>query len=250
MPSYLIAGGTKGIGKAFTKSVLATDNEVTLLARNASDDPDLVSEKLTFLETDFSDTASIDETSKKLAHANFNYILFFQRFRGDSSQDSWEGEIQVSLNATRTLIEQFAANMQPSEDNAIVVIGSSASRFVSTEQDLSYHIAKGALEQLVRYYSVQLGPQKVRINAISTGAVIKKESSQFYKEGHYAHDLYQSIVPLGRMGHADDITNLANFLCSPQASFLTGQNIFLDGGLSAVWHESLALKLRPEANRS
>ena len=58
-------------------------------------------------------------------------------------------------------------------------------------------------------------------------------------------DLYKRITPLGRMCTASDIADVVMFLCGPESSFITGQNLVVDGGLSLRWHESLARDLGP-----
>jgi NAD(P)-dependent dehydrogenase (short-subunit alcohol dehydrogenase family) len=56
--------------------------------------------------------------------------------------------------------------------------------------------------------------------------------------------LYREIIPLGRMGTTQDVANAIAFLCSPAASFINGHNLYVDGGLSVVWPETLARKLK------
>jgi NAD(P)-dependent dehydrogenase (short-subunit alcohol dehydrogenase family) len=53
-------------------------------------------------------------------------------------------------------------------------------------------------------------------------------------------DVYERLVPLRRMGQAEDSSNALNFLCSEQASFINGQSLFIDGGVSVVWPEEVA----------
>ena len=55
--------------------------------------------------------------------------------------------------------------------------------------------------------------------------------------------MYKKIVPLQRMGNADEIADVALFLCSSLSRYVNGQNIYVDGGLSAVWQESVALSI-------
>ncbi len=55
--------------------------------------------------------------------------------------------------------------------------------------------------------------------------------------------MIENITPLGRMGEADDIANLVEFLCSPKSSFITGNTFFVDGGLSIIGQESIARDL-------
>jgi NAD(P)-dependent dehydrogenase (short-subunit alcohol dehydrogenase family) len=57
-------------------------------------------------------------------------------------------------------------------------------------------------------------------------------------------DLYKTIIPLNRLGTTEDSSNVIVFLCSPQAGFVNGQNITVDGGLSLAWPETLARRLK------
>ena len=93
------------------------------------------------------------------------------------------------------------------------------------------------------FYAVNLGASGIRINAISSGTIVKTESREFYDAHPELRALYREILPLGRMCTADDIVDAAMFLLSPRASFITGQNIMVDGGLSLVWQESLARRM-------
>ena len=77
---------------------------------------------------------------------------------------------------------------------------------------------------------------------------LKEESKHFYFQNEELHNLYKSIIPLGRMGTAEELANTIAFLCSPKSSFITGQTIIVDGGISLQWHESLARKLTPMSN--
>jgi NAD(P)-dependent dehydrogenase (short-subunit alcohol dehydrogenase family) len=106
-------------------------------------------------------------------------------------------------------------------------------------------MAKAALIQMVRYYAVALGHRGIRVNAISPGTTVKDESKAFYAEHPELEQLYRDIIPLGRMGTADDVADVMVFLVSGASSFLTGQNIVLDGGVSLQAHESLVRRLSP-----
>ena len=76
--------------------------------------------------------------------------------------------------------------------------------------------------------------------------VVKPESEAYYKGNKELYSYYQKITPLGRMAEAKDIAELAFFLCSERASFITGQNIVIDGGLSLQGHDYLVRKMKAE----
>jgi NAD(P)-dependent dehydrogenase (short-subunit alcohol dehydrogenase family) len=70
--------------------------------------------------------------------------------------------------------------------------------------------------------------------------VLKDESRHYYLDDQTSYRAYQATIPLGRMGEASEVASVAAFLCSPAASYLTGQDLVVDGGLSVLWQGSLA----------
>jgi len=164
-------------------------------------------------------------------------LVFCQRYRGASV---WHGEIDASLTATWRIIELLRGEFDTVGGASVVVIGSAAGRYVAGEQPVGYHVAKAGLLQLVRYYALTLGEKRIRVNCVSPGTIVKDEAREFYATNRDVTALYESIIPLGRMGVAADVANVVEFLCSSKASFLTGQDIVVDGGVSLQWHETLA----------
>jgi NAD(P)-dependent dehydrogenase (short-subunit alcohol dehydrogenase family) len=69
---------------------------------------------------------------------------------------------------------------------------------------------------------------------------LKRESRAFYENNEKLMDVYRRVVPLGRLGTAQESAHAIDFLCSDRASFINGQCLFLDGGLSVVWQEDVA----------
>ncbi|WP_233095961.1 SDR family oxidoreductase [Alicyclobacillus sp. SO9] len=91
--------------------------------------------------------------------------------------------------------------------------------------------SKAALESLVRYFAVELADKRINANAISAGAVVTGELKNFPDiETTWAQ--MEKKLPYPRMVNADDVANLALFLCSPEAEMIRGQSVRLDGGLT------------------
>jgi NAD(P)-dependent dehydrogenase (short-subunit alcohol dehydrogenase family) len=166
-------------------------------------------------------------------------ILLCQRYRGPHE---WKGEIAVSLTKTKRVVEMAAQHMS---GGSIVIMASVAGVSVEEEQPVSYHAAKAALIEMVKYYAVTLGPKQIRVNAIIPGLTIKPEARAFYEANPELEATYKDITPLGRMGTVEDIANLVDFLISPKSSYLTGQTITLDGGIGLRSHWALARKVHP-----
>ena len=166
------------------------------------------------------------------------YLIFCQRFRGIG--DPWQGEIQVTLTATRLMINGFADHFSQDGDRAIGVVSSVYAKFVGGSQPESYHVAKAGLNQLVKYNAWVMGRRGIRINAIMPLTYLKAESKDYYLANDDLMNLYKSFVPMRTIGRAEDSANLIEFLCSEKASFINGQAIFVDGGVSVIWPEELA----------
>jgi len=96
---------------------------------------------------------------------------------------------------------------------------------------------------MVRYWAITLGARGIRVNSVSPGTVLKEESEEFFLNNTSLRELYQRITPLRRFGHAKEVAHVIGFLCSAETSFVTGQDIVVDGGISLQWQESLAREL-------
>lgn len=97
----------------------------------------------------------------------------------------------------------------------------------------AYNMSKAADMQLVRNLCVELGPHNIRVNGIAPG-LIKTDFARALWDNPALLDRLQRATPLGRIGMPDDIGGLAAFLASDRASFLTGQVLVVDGGLTTT----------------
>jgi 3-oxoacyl-[acyl-carrier protein] reductase len=239
---FLVVGGTTGSGRVLVRRLLSAGQRVTVIGRHRPAElqqwPELNVEIL-----DLSEQAAIGEAIARAA-AQFgppNHLVFYQRYRGGG--DQWGGELETTLTGTKAVIAACASLFESGRNQAIVAVGSAASRFVLEEQPVSYHAAKAALLQMMRYYAVTLGPKGVRANVVSPDTVIKEESRQVYEDNPALTALYKKITPLGRLGTSEDIASAVAYLCSNEASFITGQDLVVDGGISLVGQVALARKL-------
>lgn len=244
MTHSILIGGTKGLGREVARQLAERGDVVSVIGRSELPEEDLTAGKIHSYQADINDDESIrsvlDGVLKE--HGKANYCVFLQRYRG--KDDAWAGEIQTTLTATKNIIEYLQPQFSTTGDNGFVMVSSVFSSYIGEGQSISYHVAKSGLDQMMRYYALNLGAKNIRVNGISTFTFLKDESKEFYLDNKPLLELYEDIVPLKRMGTTEDSANVIAFLCSPQASFVTGQIITIDGGLSLHWPESLSRRLK------
>jgi NAD(P)-dependent dehydrogenase (short-subunit alcohol dehydrogenase family) len=243
MVHALVLGGTRGLGRETVKLFSAAGYNVSVIGRREPMDKDRTIPGVKYWIADLGPDANIgamlDDIVKK--HGPLNYLVFCQRYRG--SEDPWKGEIDVSMTLTKVVMEAALKLFDLKGDKSVVMVSSVFGDFVGEGQALSYHVGKASMNQMMRYYAVNLGRKHIRVNAVTPFTFLKEESKEFYLENEPLHELYRKIVPLGRMATSVDSAQAVVFLCSPQSAFINGQNIYVDGGLSLVWPETLAKNL-------
>lgn len=236
MTHTLVVGGTRGIGRAVVRRFAADGGAVSVIGRREAEETSLPNVRQ--WPVDLADGESLPGLVAEIAAANgpLRNIVLLQRFRGDG--DAWQGELDVSLTATRTIVESGAKTFADA-GGSIVIVCSNASHLVADDQPAGYHAAKAALRQLARYYAVTLGPKGIRVNCVTPGAVLKEEG-----RGAEGAAALVDLTPLRRIATADDIASGIALLCSDDAALATGQELVLDGGLSLLLQESLIQRLR------
>lgn len=239
----LIVGGTRGIGRVLVRTFAEENHLLSVIGRRPPLETDQNIPDVHYWLVNLLDQERLSVALAEIIRQNgkLNNLVFFQRYRG--KEGDWIGEIETSLTATKNVIESLVDEFDDTNENSIVIVSSVASHLIAEEQPLSYHVAKAGLNQMVRYYAVALGPKGIRVNCVSPGLILKEESKDFYLQNEQLYNLYKTSTPLGRLGTSEEIAQVIVFLCSPKASFITGQNIVVDGGLSLQWQASLACKL-------
>ena len=232
----VVVGGSKGLGKAITKKLIDEGHLVSILARKGAME-EFSASHCQLVRGDLAHPGQIKAAILKMTRrfGPLHNIVFAQRYRG--KKNGWTGELETTLTGTKNFIEFASRSFARNKHISITVIGSVAGHYIVDDQPIEYHVSKAALEQLVRFYAVALGPRNVCVNGIAPSAFVKDVSRQYYLGDKNRRQFFEKLNPLGRMLSAEDIAHVVSFFCSPE-TFITGQIITMDAGASLLWPDA------------
>lgn len=237
----LITGATRGIGKAIAKKFIEAGATVFLTGTNEADIKQLTRKnknpKVHWLQADFSTREGIDSLISKLVsidcidicinNAGINIIKPFE----DYSKDEYESLLSVNLTAPFSLSQYLVAGMKERNFGRIVNVASIWSLITKPKRAL-YTTAKTGMLGFTRSLAIEYAPFNVLVNAVSPGFTYTELTKQSLSADEMK-ELSQQI-PTQRFANTDEIAMTVLFLCSDLNSYITGQNITIDGGYTLV----------------
>jgi 3-oxoacyl-[acyl-carrier protein] reductase len=232
MAIAVVTGAGQGLGRATAERLSADGFSVVVLdidGDKAKATAELVGGR--HLVCDVSDPDSVraaaDQIERVDALVNNAGIWRFGPLLEASPRDVLD-VLNVNLLGTLHCCRAFAAKFD--QGGAIVNLSSAAARMAAPGLQI-YSVSKEAVETLTRQLSSELGPLGIRVNAVAPGLIVTEGTSSNY-EGDRA-SARMAAIPLHRLGRPQDIANVVAFLVSERSSYVSGQLICVDGGLTA-----------------
>jgi NAD(P)-dependent dehydrogenase (short-subunit alcohol dehydrogenase family) len=153
----------------------------------------------------------------------------------DISYESWQKNVDMQMNTTFLFIQKVMPELLKNKGSVVNitsiygVVGNDLTIYENTSITTAapYSAIKGGIINFTRYLASYYGRQGVRVNCVSPGGILDKQHNIFIEN-------YERKVPMGRMGNPDDIAPAVSFLLSDDAKYITGQNIIIDGGWTAI----------------
>jgi NAD(P)-dependent dehydrogenase (short-subunit alcohol dehydrogenase family) len=232
----LVTGGSRGIGAAVVRQLLDAGAEVLTTARSATS---TVPEGVTFVPADVRTRTGAEALAAAAQEVLGGVDVLVHNVGGARPykgalaipDEEWQDALDLNFLAAVRLDSLLAPGMRERRSGMIVHVSSAAVLPVAPPF-LHYQTAKAALETYSRGLASELAPFGIRVNTVSPGrtATPGGEATRELWAGLDAGPAPNNTTPLGRDGRPDDIANAVLFLVSDRASWLTGSNLFVDGG--------------------
>ena len=237
MKNAIVTGAARGIGRVIANrladdgwrvgladiSVAAIENEEPLRANCVALEAD-VSKQESIAAALASFDAKPDLLVNNAGIVRFGPLLTL-------AQSDFESVVNVNLVGTFSASRQVAALMIADGKPGNIISISSMNGIVPGPNSGAYTATKAAIALLTKQMAVEWGPSGIRVNAIAPGLIDAGMSNAVHADLQIRQER-EARIPLRRLGTAEDIANLVAFLASDQSSYITGENILVDGGIA------------------
>lgn len=238
----VVTGGAQGIGKAVSKRLISEGMRVVIADIDEEAGRETIAEfacpgDIIFLHADVSKEEDVKKVAKETwrnyerVHLLVNNAgVFLTRPVAELSVEEWNRVISVNLTGAFLCAKHFATYLHESGGTVINIASTRA--FMSEANTEAYAASKAGIFALSHALAVSLGPT-IRVNCISPGWIDvskwkKKSATREMKLTEVDHAQH----PAGRVGKPEDIASLVVYLASDEASFITGANFMVDGGMT------------------
>jgi 3-oxoacyl-[acyl-carrier protein] reductase len=233
----VVTGGSRGIGKAIAQALAAEGARVAVVYRGSQQAADGLAEQIKgkAYQCDVADLASVEACVKKV-EADLGPIDILVNNAGVIHDDlfvrlepeQWNVVLSTNLGGTYNFCRAVAYPMMRKRAGRIINVSSVAAEHVNMGQT-NYAASKGAINSFTRALAVELASRGVTVNAVAPGFI---ETDMSAAVRNKAGDAIKKFIPMKRIGVPEDIAKVAVFLACDDSSYITGQVITVDGGLS------------------
>ena len=236
----VVTGGNSGIGYASAKKLKERGAQVIITGRSSEKVNTAANELgVTGIVADVKNLSAIDALVSQVK-AQFGTVdilfvnagVFTPAPIGQISEEMFDNQMGINFKGALFTVEKFLPILK---DGASIINLSSVNAYTGMPNTAVYAASKAAMNSYTRTAATELAPRKIRVNAINPGPIA---TPIFEKIGMPEEQLkgfaeaMQNRIPLKRFGQAEDIANLVVFLASDEASFITGGEYNIDGGIN------------------
>lgn len=249
MPLALVTAGPSAIGRSLVTALAGAGHDVAFTHLGQADaaaalvaDVTALGRRALALESDAGNEAAVERFHALAADWAGEAPRVLVNNAGiqtwspllDLRVEDWDRVMATNLRGTFLNTRTAARRMvEAGQGGAIVTLGSGCNK-LAFPRLVDYTASKGGIEQFTKVAAVELGPHGIRVNCIAPGAIATERTAA--EAGDYA-GTWAKVTPLRRVGTPEDLTGPLLFLISDAAAFVTGQTLWVDGGVfsQATW---------------
>lgn len=238
----IITGATQGIGLACAKRLINEGARVMMVdvKPEGADAAAELGDAARFFAADVSQKADVDAmlaaTLKEFGQVDIlinNAGVTHAADFLDLAEEDFDRVLRINLKSM-FLCGQAAAREMVKRQSGCIINMSSVNSELAIPNQVPYVVSKGGVNQLTKVMALNLAPHGIRVNGIGPGTILTELAKKAVMASPEARHMILSRTPMGRCGEPEEVASIAAFLASDDASYMTGQTMYVDGGRLAL----------------
>ena len=240
----LITGGNSGIGLATAKRFVSEGAYVFITGRRQKELDEALSEigkNAAGIQGDVSNLEDLDRLYNTVKDQKGHLDILFANAGiaqfaplGEISEEHFDNIFRINVKGVLFTVQKALPLFH---DGGSIILNASIGSSKGVKESSVYSATKAAVRSFARTWTVDLRHRKIRVNAISPGPIDTPIFSNLLQNEEQSEQFKKNIVntvPMGRMGSPDEVAKVVSFLASDDSSYITGVELFVDGGLAQI----------------
>lgn len=229
----IITGGSKGIGAELSSRLLVKDYTVITIDRIP---PTRKHTKLHSIEADLLDPVAVTAAAEEIkasfdvTHLIHNAGLIWPNLVEDATPEDITGLAQLHLGSALTLLQASLPSMKKRQFGRVMFNASRAALGAPTRT--AYGASKAGMIGMARTWALELAQHGITVNVVAPGPILTDNFWGIVEKDSPQQEALAKRIPVGRLGTVQDVSNAFMFFCSPDNGFVTGQTLYVCGGVS------------------